>query len=62
VPWLQTRIETRDRFWQAVREVGAADVEGDGFSELVVGYPGRVTTSSSLAADGGTFGATLARP
>ena len=55
LPWLQTRIVTRDSLWQAVREVGAADVDGDGFPDLVVGYPGRATPSATHAADGGVI-------
>jgi hypothetical protein len=55
LPPLQTTITTRDRAWQAVRELGAADVDGDGFPDLVIGYPGRVTSLPGEAEDGGAL-------
>ncbi|HEX8791924.1 MAG TPA: VCBS repeat-containing protein, partial [Polyangiaceae bacterium] len=52
-PLLQTTITTRDRSTEAARELGVSDVDGDGFVDLVIGYPGRVTTGPGLGADGG---------
>lgn len=53
LPSLQTSITTRDRAWQADRELGVADVDGDGFPDLLVGYPGRATPAPGPGADGG---------
>jgi hypothetical protein len=55
LPGLQTQIPAYGRVFQPVREVGASDVDGDGFPDLLVGDPGRVSSTSSLAADGGTI-------
>jgi hypothetical protein len=42
-PVLATTLTTTDATVQFEREVGAADVDGDGYPDLIVGYPSRDT-------------------
>jgi hypothetical protein len=56
MPWHQGSATASDREWQSSRELGAADVDGDGYPDLVVGYPGRLTTVTGATADGGSTG------
>lgn len=54
-PALVARIATEETQWYNERELGGAgDVDGDGYPDLVVGYPERKTPSSAPAPDGGT--------
>jgi hypothetical protein len=50
-PTLATTLTTTDSAVQFEREVGSADVDGDGYPDLLVGYPGRDTPSG----DGGVL-------
>ena len=50
-PALVTTLTTADSTVQFEREVGGADVDGDGYPDLIVGFPGRATPSE----DGGVL-------
>ncbi len=50
-PALATTVTTSDTSAGLEREVSAADVDGDGYPDLLVGFPGRQTSS----ADGGVL-------
>jgi hypothetical protein len=53
-PSLATTITTNDATTRLEREVGSpGDVNGDGYPDLVVGFPSRATASSLPSADGG---------
>lgn len=56
MPSSWTTVVASDREWQSSRELGAVDVDGDGYPDLLVGYPGRLTSVADEAADGGTIG------
>lgn len=47
-PTLEATLTTSDATLEYEREVGSADVDGDGYADLIVGDPGRLTS-----ADGG---------
>lgn len=53
-PAVQGRISTEEATWYNEREIeSSGDVDGDGYPDLVVGYPERATPSNVPGPDGG---------